>query len=71
MGHIGGEKNRGAVGAEGVHSGQAEILEFFAYKNGDQGNCNRRRRVATNAEGKQPLPTGTFHAKMECILGYC
>jgi len=33
VGHIGGEQNRGPVGAEGVDSaGQAEMLEFIAYK---------------------------------------
>ena len=56
VGHIGGEKNGGAVGVEGVDSGQ-EMLEFFAYKHMSRGNCKRRRREAAIAEGKKPLPT--------------
>lgn len=36
---IGGEKNRGAIGSEGVDSGQEKILEFFAYKYVNLGNC--------------------------------
>ena len=32
MGHIGGEKNGVAVGAEGVDSGKGKSFEFLAYK---------------------------------------
>ena len=57
MGHIGGEKNRDAVGAEGVDSGQTKNLECFAYKHGSQRNCKPRRREAAIAEGKKLLTT--------------
>ena len=60
VGHIGGEKSRCAVGAGGVDSGQAEIIEFFAHKHGSQRNCKRRRREAAIAEGKKPLSTRVF-----------
>ena len=39
MGHIGGEKNGGAVGAEGVDSGKVKIFEFLAYKHVSRKNC--------------------------------
>jgi len=59
--HIGGEKNWGAVGAEEVDSGQADMSEFFseffAYKHASQGYCKHRRREVAIAESKKPLPT--------------
>ena len=40
-----------------MDSGQAEMLEFLAYKHVSQGNCKRGRRKAAIAEGKKLLPT--------------
>ena len=54
MGHIGGENNPGAVGAEGWTLGRRKF-EFFAYK-----NCKRRRREAAIAEGNKPLSIRGF-----------
>ena len=57
VGHVGGAKNRGAVGAERVDYGEAKMLDdFVAYKHVCRGHCKRRRREAAIAEGKKPLP---------------
>jgi len=42
VGHIGGEKNRGAVGFEGVDSGELKMFEFF--------------RIYTRESGKLQAP---------------
>ena len=39
VGHIGVEKNRGAVGAERLDSGEGNFFSFFAYKHVSLENC--------------------------------
>jgi len=50
VGHILGEESRGAVGAEGVDSGECKICEFFVCKYVIRKNCMRRRREARRQE---------------------
>ena len=76
MGQIGGEKIEALQVYKRWTLGQAEMLEFFAYKHVSRGNCKRRRREAAISEGKKALPirgSGPWGSVVSpvAVLGFC